>query len=265
MKQRRSLARALASSFAFALAFALSSSFSFARAHAAPSFRVPPSTKQLIVVVTDGWDDLHAQLQRFARKGGKWRREGAAQKVVTGRAGLGWGIGLQPRDVESALGGPVKHEGDGRAPAGAFRLLEATGYAPSPPKGTTLKYRQADARLRCVDDEKSPQYNLLVEEPEAGPPWSSAEKMHRDDELYTRAIVVEHNRQPPEPGRGSCIFVHVWAGPEVGTAGCTALPAPELESLLAWLRADAQPLFVALPREVYAKVAKAWDLPPLEN
>jgi D-alanyl-D-alanine dipeptidase len=234
-----------------------------AHARSKPIAPIAPSTKQLVVVVTDGWDEIHAQVSRWQRSGRGWKRVGAPLPAVVGRSGLAWGAGLEPRDAATANGGPVKHEGDGRAPAGVFRLVEATGYDAAPPAGTTLRYRQADARLRCVDDVKSPAYNQLVEEPEAGPPWSSAEKMHRDDALYTRTIVVEHNRAPVEPGRGSCIFIHAWSGPDSPTVGCTALAPAHVEELLAWLRADAQPLFVALPREAYGKLAAGWGLPPL--
>src|SRR5207247_1768847 len=81
-------------------------------------------------------------------------------------------------------------EGDGRAPAGAFKLVEATGYAAAPPAGTTLKYRQATDTLRCVDDPKSKLYNQLVDEKIEPKTWASAEDMRRADTLYTWVILV---------------------------------------------------------------------------
>jgi D-alanyl-D-alanine dipeptidase len=62
-------------------------------------------------------------------------------------------------------------------------------------------------------------------------------------------------------GRGSCIFLHIWAGPSKGTAGCTAMPQPRLETLLRWLDAKKRPLLVQLPEAVYARLRDAWRLP----
>ncbi|HJZ85206.1 MAG TPA: L,D-transpeptidase family protein [Polyangia bacterium] len=215
-------------------------------------FRVPSPTRQLVLVLTERWDASAGQLSRWRREpGGAWQAVGRPLPVVVGQAGLGWGRGLHP----SGLSGPVKREGDRRAPAGVFRLLEATGYAAEPPRGTSLTYRQASARLRCVDDPRSALYNQLTEDATTG------ELMRRGDDLYVRTIVIEHNRGPAEPGAGSCIFVHAWAGPRAPTIGCTALPAPELESLVSWLDATAQPLIVQLPRAAYQKLAASWGLP----
>ena len=214
------------------------------------------------MVVADDWNTSKATLQRFERAGSKWRKVGDAIQVVVGRNGLGWGVGLHPADAMQA-GEPEKKEGDGKAPAGVFKLLEATGYDAAAPKGATLKYRQADEQLRCVDDVNSPQYNLLVEEPNGKPSWSSAEHMKRDDDLYVRAIVVEHNRNPPKPGKGSCIFLHKWAAADHGTAGCTAMERDNLESLLAWLKASNEPLLIQLPKDVYKRLDSPWGLPAL--
>jgi L,D-peptidoglycan transpeptidase YkuD (ErfK/YbiS/YcfS/YnhG family) len=226
-------------------------------------FHVPDETNQLLVVISPAWDDPHARLQRFARDArGEWQAEGASVEVMLGRSGLGWGRGVAPAAKD--LGGPEKREGDGRSPAGVFRLLEATGYAPEPPVGTTLAYRQATPELRCVDDPTSPSYNQLVMAPDgAPPPWSSDEQMLRDDDLYVRTIVVEHNRAPAVPGGGSCIFLHVWRGPGSPTVGCTAMEAPALGALLPWLEAGRRPLLVQLPAEVYSALQSRWKLPAL--
>jgi L,D-peptidoglycan transpeptidase YkuD (ErfK/YbiS/YcfS/YnhG family) len=186
---------------------------------------------------------------------------GAPVAIVLGKGGLGWGRGVQPE--RTALDGPDKREGDGRSPAGAFRLLQATGYDPAPPPRTTLRYQMATERLRCVDDAEAAAYNQLVLAPVDPPPWKSAELMRRADDLYRWTIVVEHNRSPVIAGRGSCVFLHVWAGPRAPTVGCTAMAAPHMRALVAWLDASAQPLLVQLPRAAYRALAARWDLPPL--
>jgi hypothetical protein len=51
----------------------------------------------------------------------------------------------------------------------------------------------------------------------------------------------------PAPGRGSCIFLHVWDGPGRPTAGCTAMDAAAMREVLAWLDPAARPALVQLP------------------
>ncbi len=251
---------------------------------AEPPFRIPPNTRELVLVLTDDWNSTNAEITRWKRiqtnsnnpnnansnnpnnsnsNDSNWRRDGAPVAATIGWAGLGWGAGLHPDSAAQIYGGPLKREGDGRSPAGAFRLREATGYAPAPPAGATLKYTAADARLRCVDDPRAREYNTLVEAPpDGGAPWSSAEIMRRDDALYTFTIVVEHNRAPIVAGRGSCVFLHLWSAPGSPSIGCTTLALDELRALLVWLAAADEPVLVQLPRAVYARVASAWGLPP---
>jgi len=84
--------------------------------------------------------------------------------------------------------------------------------------------------------------------------------MLRSDDLYEIAILVGHNAAPPVPGAGSCIFVHVWEGPEVAVRGCTAMAKAPLRALSNWLERNAGVL-VALPRSEYEALREAWDLP----
>jgi L,D-peptidoglycan transpeptidase YkuD (ErfK/YbiS/YcfS/YnhG family) len=159
------------------------------------------------------------------------------------------------------LGGPEKREGDNRAPAGVFRLSQATGYAEAP-AGARIKYRRASAALRCVDDPASPSYNQLVEAPTLGKTaWASDEPMLRTDGMYALAIVVDHNRDPVEPGAGSCIFIHPWVTAGVPSPGCTMLARAPVERLVRWLDPAAHPLLVQLPRTVSRAVGGHWALP----
>ncbi|MCA9674683.1 MAG: hypothetical protein KC464_06570, partial [Myxococcales bacterium] len=155
---------------------------------------------------------------------------------------------------------------DGRAPAGAFRLLRAFGYDPRPPAGTSLPYRQVDDGWRCVDDPASRRYNQVLDARDVAVDWTSAEEMRRDDDLYRRLIEVDHNHAShgddeaaPRPGGGSCIFLHVWRDADGVTAGCTAMPLADLEDLIGWLRPGA--IYVLLPATERAALAAAWHLP----
>jgi D-alanyl-D-alanine dipeptidase len=135
----------------------------------------------------------------------------------------------------------------------------AYGYD-SAREGVSLPYVQATPELRCVDDPKSRHYNRIVSTADTAIDWQSAEYMRRQDELYAIAIVVEHNTEQTEPGAGSCIFIHVWRGPDSGMTGCTAMPMDALEPFARWLRPDAAVL-VALPRSEYDALQRSWGLP----
>jgi L,D-peptidoglycan transpeptidase YkuD (ErfK/YbiS/YcfS/YnhG family) len=153
----------------------------------------------------------------------------------------------------------LKREGDGRSPAGVFALGALHGYAPAPPDGAKLQYEVSRAEHRCVDDPASPLYNRIIASRD-GSGFRSAERMKRDDDAYTLAIDVDHNRSPVTPGHGSCIFIHVWAGPDRPVTGCTGLSMKDVSELAKWLAPGA--VLVALPREEYQALRAVWALPP---
>jgi D-alanyl-D-alanine dipeptidase len=140
-----------------------------------------------------------------------------------------------------------------------FGIGAAYGYD-AERKGVALPYVKATAELRCVDDPKSRHYNRIVSTADTAVDWKSAEYMRREDELYEVAIVVEHNTRQTEPGAGSCIFIHVWRGPDSGMTGCTAMPMETLAVFADWLKPDATAL-VALPRGEYEALRGPWQLP----
>ncbi|HTV18739.1 MAG TPA: DUF1287 domain-containing protein [Polyangiaceae bacterium] len=221
---------------------------------------IPADTTQLVVVLSLGFDEWQARVQRYERKpGGSFRRVGTPLSAVLGAAGLGWGDGLHGRGAPPGREGPVKREGDRRSPAGVFGLGTVHGYAATAP-GLRLPYRQATADTRCVDDPSSPDYNRIVSIADNGERWNSAEIMRRDDALYELALDIEHNRSPITPGHGSCIFAHVWAGPDVPVTGCTAFAEPDLRRLLEWLK-PGKAAWVALPKAEYVALRAAWGLP----
>lgn len=218
-------------------------------------------SRQLILVTTSGWDEVPGTLRRFERKspGGVWAQIGADVPVAVGRNGLAWGSGL----VEtSAAVGPQKREGDGRAPAGLFALGPAFGFAPRDEAGWLhVPYLPLTPAVECVDDTASRSYNLIVNrDAGGGADWNSSERM-RSVEGYRWGLVVRHNAAPTVAGRGSCIFLHVWAGPGQGTAGCTAMDAERLTEILRWLDPKKGPLLVQLTEGEYARLRSDWRLP----
>ena len=218
---------------------------------------------QLVVVTTRGWDDVPGTLRRFERKGrrGAWTQVGADVPVAVGRNGLGWGEGV----VETGgAEGPTKKEGDGKAPAGVFALGPAFGFAPLREAARLrVPYVSLTPTVECVDDTASRRYNRIVDRSAAGGvDWNSSERM-RSVEGYRWGLVVGHNAAPPVAGRGSCIFLHIWAGPGRGTAGCTAMEEERLTELLRWLDPKRLPLLVQLPETEYERLRAAWRLPAL--
>ncbi|MBW2189297.1 MAG: hypothetical protein JRG93_06865 [Deltaproteobacteria bacterium] len=215
---------------------------------------------QLVTVVTDDWNGFRAELRRYERSPGEaWTAVGPAIDVVIGREGYGWGRGLHGSGAPTGRPGPIKREGDGRSPAGVFEIGTAYGYDAGRER-VALPYMQATPELRCVDDPKSHHYNRIVSTANTVVDWRSAEYMRRQDELYAIAIVVEHNTRRIERGAGSCIFLHVWRGPDSGMTGCTAMPLDSLETIADWLEPNVSAL-VALPRSEYGALRHSWGLP----
>jgi L,D-peptidoglycan transpeptidase YkuD (ErfK/YbiS/YcfS/YnhG family) len=217
---------------------------------------IPKQTKQLVTAVADSWTSTHAQLALWQRTDAGWQRVGEPWPAVLGKAGIGWGIGIAPNRE-----GPGKKEGDLKSPAGVFAFRTAYGYADDAPKEWRMPY-EASQDLECVDDPGSDHYTKIVDRKQVPSDWQSAEQMRRDDAVYEWVLDVAHNADA-KPGAGSCIFLHVWSGPESTTAGCTAMDKVKLETLLAKLDPANQPLYVLLPRAEYAQVAAAWGLPAL--
>jgi L,D-peptidoglycan transpeptidase YkuD (ErfK/YbiS/YcfS/YnhG family) len=218
------------------------------------------NARQLVLVTTPDWNSKHATLQTFTRKPHGWQSASAAISVVIGRAGAAWGIGLHP-----AQPGPVKHEGDGRSPAGVFAIGTAFGYAGS--AATQWPYAAMNADDYCIDVDGSPLYNRIVDAEKVGAAAvaGSTEPMRRDlhsggDQAYKLGFVIEHNPHGVG-GAGSCIFAHLWKSPDSATAGCTAMAEPAMQALLAWLRPEDHPVFVLLPIAEYKRLHVDWGLP----
>lgn len=222
--------------------------------------------RQLLVVTTADWNAINGALRRYERNttASQWQAAGSAIPIVVGRSGLAWGRGLHG-DAETLAQSkdPRKREGDGKSPAGVFRLSSAFGYAASNPR-IKLPYRQARQATQCVDDAQSSLYNQMVERDRIKKPdWKSHEDMRRKDEQYRWGVFVEHNSGAQrQPSGGSCIFLHIWAGANSsGTAGCTAMEAALMEEVLYWLDPKQQPVLVQLTTPDYVRLKGKWLLP----
>lgn len=203
---------------------------------------LPKGCRQVILVQATNEMDHVGKLQLLERDGpdSSWQLVGDPIPVTIGRNGLAWGTGehhsIAPPDFR------VKHEGDGCSPAGIFRIPFAFGYAETAPN-LKLNYRHVTETLMGIDDIHSAYYNQLVDTTEVKPDWTSRETMRREDGLYEWGAFIANNPQNI-PGAGSCIFMHLWIGPDVGTAGCTAMAAEPLQRVLRWLDPAKEPRLV---------------------
>lgn len=220
-------------------------------------------SRQLVLVVAEGFNNNQARLRRFERfDAGSWRPVGDDVAVTLGKNGLAWGRGLHnvpPGD------GPVKVEGDGRSPAGVFTFGTAFAYRPENTwQPTKMPMHRVTDQTVCVETINSAWYNRIVDENTvAAVDWTSPDRMLRPDGLYRYGLMVDHNAPDTRPGAGSCIFFHLWRRPGAPTVGCTAMNEPAMLAVLAWMEADKKPILVQLPRTELERLAPAWGAPEL--
>jgi D-alanyl-D-alanine dipeptidase len=216
---------------------------------------------QVLLVTTPDWNSAKGSLQRFERRATGFAAVGAVLPVWVGGKGVAWrnddGAPVPPAP------GPVKREGDGRSPAGILTFGGMWGYAPRPPEGVRLPYRPSTECDRCVDDPDDPDYARIVhlESPKAPVTWRSAEYLRMATEHYRYLVVIHYNDLRPRKGAGSCIFLHVAPPPGGGTAGCTALAAEDLLTLLRWMDPAQNPVLIQVPEPVLDSARAAWGLP----
>jgi len=205
------------------------------------SSSIPEDTKQLIVVTTDSWSTPNATLDRYQKDDKGWRRVGKRLQVVVGKNGLGWGIGLHHIPPRAKY---IKREGDGKAPAGIFELVNGFGYQPFK---IAYPYSVYSEHHHCVDDSHSIWYNKIIDSKMVKKDYRSYEKMKFPKEYYKYGIVVDHNPKALA-NAGSCIFMHIKKPNHIPTVGCTAMSENEIKQILRWLDPHKHPLLVQAPK-----------------
>jgi len=232
-----------------------------ARGQAIPTNRQNLPSKQIMVVLTDNWDDLHGRLYAFKKQNSKWVLQ-FSNAVVVGSKGLGLGDGVIPL---TSNGVPIKHEGDKKSPAGIFGIGTAFGYARArDTRWIKNPYIRAFDTLICVDDIHSTAYNILISKDTGKNDYHSFEYMHRKDNYYKWGLFINHNSGTVVPGDGSCIFLHIWENADSGTVGCTAMTEKNVLRILHWINAKNKPLLVQLPVDEYRKLQTGFNLPDIK-
>ena len=124
----------------------------------------------------------------------------------------------------------LKREGDGATPMGAWRLgrlFYRADLGPPPRSGLKARaIRDHDGWCQTVGDRN---YNRLVRIPYA----TSHEYMKRKDRLYDVVVELSHNERPRVQGHGSAVFFHLRRPDGGPTAGCIAVSARDMKTILA--------------------------------
>jgi len=229
--------------------------------------QLPTDTQQLIIGIAPNKNSSHVTLSMHEKSNTGWKQDGAAWKGRLGRKGLAWGIGLHPRNMEGAK----KKEGDGRAPAGIFRIGSesgfAFGYAPVIKKLPTLPYKVITSRDLWVEDSKSTYYNrhiLLPYQPKSK--WEKEAQMRQGDHAHSLKLFIAHNEGTEKKraiaNAGSSIFFHIWrGGGSKPTAGCTTMHETKLKELISKIDPNKNPVYILLTASDYKKYRTSWKLP----
>jgi len=125
----------------------------------------------------------------------------------------------------------AKREGDGVTPAGAWPmralLFRPDRFARAPL--TRLPIRGLRPEDGWCDDAIDPLYNRPVKLPFR----ARAERLWREDGIYDLIVPLAYNDNPPVPGLGSAIFLHIARAEFSPTDGCIALARQDLLDILA--------------------------------
>ncbi len=229
--------------------------------------QVPADCRQIVIGIAPDINTSQVTLSIHEKTDKNWRPVTEAWRGRLGRNGLAWGLGLHPVNLK----GLKKVEGDGRSPAGIFKIGSqdgfAYGYAASVQKFPNLPYKQITTRDLWVEDAQSPYYNrhiLLPHEPAAT--WEKAAQMRQRDYAHSLKLFIAHNLATKQhraiPNAGSSIFFHIWrdAGNKP-TAGCTTMNEAKLKELIAKIDPSKNPIYILLSAADYKTYRASWKLP----
>ena len=125
-----------------------------------------------------------------------------------------------------------KREGDGGTPRGCFRLRRLWWRADRMARpASLLPARRIGPHDAWCEDPSDRRYNRAM----AIRPDQPGDRLRRTDQLYDLIIEIDHNTRPRVARRGSAVFIHVARPGLAPTAGCVAMPKPQLRRLLAQL------------------------------
>lgn len=237
---------------------------------------IPAIHEQMVVVTTPHKESTTGTLRIYDRNtDGTWVDSGERIDVNVGRNGLSWSVDNGDLLDSEKVNGRRKVEGDGTGPIGLFTIEGGFGlkssnaiesqladYGASP--GDTIPYRQIIPGSQWVSTAEN--YNQWID----GGRHAVREDLHSiaRSGLYEYGLVLGYNgadmfdgRRASEypPGQaqykgGSAIFGHVWRGPGVPTAGCTAMSRENMIKVMATLQRSQNPLWLQIPESELSKL-----------
>jgi L,D-peptidoglycan transpeptidase YkuD (ErfK/YbiS/YcfS/YnhG family) len=185
------------------------------------------SSSQILLVKDNSFFFFsRTKIYAMEKHGNHWRNAFDPMNCVIGRNGF------------APAGG--KKEGDGKTPSGIYPLKMTFGYDEF--AKTKMPYRRVATDDIWVDDTNADDYNLWTKKQTTRA--TSYEMMKRDDDLYKYGIVIDYNTNPVIKGKGSAIFLHIWKGKNIPTAGCVAVSEENMMKVLEWLDPMNAPLII---------------------
>ncbi len=174
------------------------------------------TANQVITVVAKSATATTATLTAWQRVGTTWKAAYGPVSAFVGKQGVG-----QASETTS------------HTPAGVWNLTQAFGIQAT--NGTKLPYFRATTSDWWVSDVKSPYYNKHYVCAPGTCPFNEAagEDLGKAGTAYNHATVIDYNRFPAVPGKGSAFFLHVSTGKP--TAGCVSIPTGDLDAVMRWL------------------------------
>lgn len=227
---------------------------------------MPQQSTQAVIGVTDGWNSSNVSLSVVEKnRSGQWQRVLGPIPGRLGRNGTVWGLGVHA----NPRGATVKKEGDGRSPVGIFAIggLWVTNSTPVKHDSRIPLVKVGPNDLWVSDTNFPKLYNRYVHlDHPAATAWELHEQMRQTDYAHSIKLLICHNtaetKGRPVNGAGSSIFFHIWRnGGASPTAGCTAMAEPNLRAIIARLDARRHPVYILLPKQEYARLRSAWQLP----
>ncbi|WP_433119199.1 L,D-transpeptidase family protein [Micromonospora sp. CA-246542] len=190
---------------------------------------IPASTRQLIVVHSNGYGTSAASLETFEKLNGVWRSKFGVMSARIGTKGFS----------DSHV------EGVSTTPTGVYGI-GSTMYGVQGNPGVKYSYHRLVADDYWDENPSSPTYNSFVH---GTNPGGYSEALWQTVPQYNYFAVINYNIpvRAATPARGSGIFLHVMGSG--GTAGCVSLTQSDLLRVLQWLAPGASPRIVMAPSQ----------------
>jgi L,D-peptidoglycan transpeptidase YkuD (ErfK/YbiS/YcfS/YnhG family) len=201
------------------------------------------SARRLVLVTADKLSSTGASLGQFERDAANspWHEVRAATPTLIGQRGMAWAHAFRRY---ARRGEPIKVEGDKRAPIGFFKIGSSFGFGMS----DRPDYLRIAQDTICVYDLSSPAYNTITSRAKAGLKVRAENMSHVPQ--YRRGLLVDYPTNVRAKA-GSCIFIHLQLSGMTGTAGCVALPEPQLVALQDFAQPGA--VLAIMPRQAFGR------------